>query len=90
MTVFIPEYRQRLATLPRTVDFIYHYFEKVTAYLWNIASSKEEACKKETALPSLFLRLTLDVSSNWVRTKHEMSRQKDPFDVMPVDSLQMF
>ena len=33
MTVFIPEYRQRLATLPRTVDFIYHYFEKVTAYL---------------------------------------------------------
>ena len=35
----------------------------------------------------LFSRLTLDVSSNWVRTKHEMSRQKDSFDA---DSLQMF
>ena len=39
--------------------------------------------KRKPCRLSFFLRLTLDVSFNWARTKHEMSRQKDPFDVRP-------
>ena len=53
---------------------------------------KERVVGKKEALPSLspLPRLTLDVSFNWVRTKHEMSQQKDSrsFDVKLADSLQ--
>ena len=65
---------------------------KKSRHVCKISQARKERVGKKEALPSLspLPRLTLDVSFNWVRTKHEMSRQKDSrsFDVKLADSLQ--